>query len=230
MQSTERAGTSQYCPERTETSHPMYGGCRVAKLDRAGRLFACRNRYRLGYAIQRDGTGRWTELIIACIASYAISRQRGQHLAAISGQHADHQNSPAARVSAHDGPSLTSIQLAAASCQEAQQLPHARRHAVRSPPASPASGLYLTAVTHHHSCFIRHYSVLSITSHACAYIIGKRCAPPGCEVRIIETRCIGICPKKAVTAVNASHPGKIFAVPVGTPPAEVLKAIAGPSC
>ena len=76
------------------TSHPMYCGRRVAKLYCAGRLFACRNRYRLGSAVQRDGTGRWTELIIACIASYAISRQRGQHLAAISGQHADHQNRP----------------------------------------------------------------------------------------------------------------------------------------
>ena len=85
----------------------MYCGRRVAKLYCAGRLFACRNRYRLGYAIQRDGTGRWTELIIACIASYAISRQRGQHLAAISGQHGD-------------GPSLTSIQLVAASRQEAE--------------------------------------------------------------------------------------------------------------
>ena len=41
MQSTERAGTSQYCPERTETSHPMYRGRRVAKLYGAGRLFAC---------------------------------------------------------------------------------------------------------------------------------------------------------------------------------------------
>ena len=49
------------------------------------------------------------------------------------------------------------------------------------------------------------------------------------DVRIIETRCMGICPKKAVTAVNASHPGTIFVVPVSTPPAEALKAIAGPS-
>jgi hypothetical protein len=49
------------------------------------------------------------------------------------------------------------------------------------------------------------------------------------EVRIIETRCMGICPKRAVTAVNASHPGKIFAIPVGRPPAEVLKTIAGPA-
>ena len=49
------------------------------------------------------------------------------------------------------------------------------------------------------------------------------------DVRIIETRCMGICPKKAVTAVNASRPGTIFVVPVSTPPAEALKAIAGPS-
>jgi hypothetical protein len=49
------------------------------------------------------------------------------------------------------------------------------------------------------------------------------------DVRIIETRGMGICPKKAVTAVNASRPGTIFVVPVGTPPAEALKAIAGPS-
>jgi hypothetical protein len=49
------------------------------------------------------------------------------------------------------------------------------------------------------------------------------------DVRIIETRCIGICPKKAVTVVNASRPGTIFVVPVSTPPAEALKAIAGPS-
>ena len=44
----------------------VYCGRRVAKLYGAGRLFACRHCYRLGYAIQRDGTGRWTELIIAC--------------------------------------------------------------------------------------------------------------------------------------------------------------------
>jgi predicted metal-binding protein len=49
------------------------------------------------------------------------------------------------------------------------------------------------------------------------------------DVRITETRCMGICPKKAVTAVNASRPGTIFVIPVSTPPAEALKAIAGPS-
>jgi predicted metal-binding protein len=47
------------------------------------------------------------------------------------------------------------------------------------------------------------------------------------DVRIIETRCMGICPKKAVTAVNAGRPGTIFVVPVGTPPAEALEAIVG---
>jgi predicted metal-binding protein len=35
-------------------------------------------------------------------------------------------------------------------------------------------------------------------------------------VRIIETRCIGICPKKAVTALNASRPDKILTIPKGT--------------
>jgi hypothetical protein len=49
------------------------------------------------------------------------------------------------------------------------------------------------------------------------------------DVRIIETRCMGICPKKAVTVVNASRPGTIIVIPVSTPPAEALKAIAGPS-
>jgi hypothetical protein len=49
----------------------VYCGRRVAKLYGAGRLFACRYCYRLGYAIQRDGTGRWTELIIACGACIA---------------------------------------------------------------------------------------------------------------------------------------------------------------
>jgi predicted metal-binding protein len=48
------------------------------------------------------------------------------------------------------------------------------------------------------------------------------------DVRIIETRCMGVCPKKAVTAVNASRPGTIFVVPVSTPTVEVLKTIAGP--
>ncbi len=47
----------------------------------------------------------------------------------------------------------------------------------------------------------------------------------GREVRIIETRCMGICPKKAVTMVNASKPGTISVVPKGTPIAAVMAQI-----
>ena len=36
------------------------------------------------------------------------------------------------------------------------------------------------------------------------------------DVRIIETRCMGICPKKAVTAMNVSRHDKIFTIPTGT--------------
>ena len=41
-------------------------------------------------------------------------------------------------------------------------------------------------------------------------------------VRVIETRCIGICPKKAVTALNASSPGRFLTVPKGTHPKDAL--------
>jgi len=33
------------------------------------------------------------------------------------------------------------------------------------------------------------------------------------EIGIVETRCMGVCPKKAVTALNASRPGEIFVIP-----------------
>jgi predicted metal-binding protein len=48
------------------------------------------------------------------------------------------------------------------------------------------------------------------------------------EVRIIETRCMGICPKSAVAALNANAPGRILTVPVGTPVAEVLALLLPP--
>jgi predicted metal-binding protein len=35
------------------------------------------------------------------------------------------------------------------------------------------------------------------------------------DVRIIETRCVGICPRKAVTALNASRPDRILTIPKG---------------
>jgi predicted metal-binding protein len=49
----------------------------------------------------------------------------------------------------------------------------------------------------------------------------------GREVRIVETRCLGVCPKKAVTAINASSPGRIVTVPKKTAPDEALDLILG---
>jgi predicted metal-binding protein len=45
------------------------------------------------------------------------------------------------------------------------------------------------------------------------------------QVRIIETKCMGICPKKAVTALNAEKPGRILVVPKGTGTDDVLAAL-----
>jgi hypothetical protein len=42
------------------------------------------------------------------------------------------------------------------------------------------------------------------------------------DVRIIETRCMGICPKKAVTGLNASRPGRILTIPKGAATDEVM--------
>ncbi len=50
----------------------------------------------------------------------------------------------------------------------------------------------------------------------------------GRAVRIFETRCMGICPKKAVIALNASRPGSILTVPAGANPEDVIaKALKG---
>jgi hypothetical protein len=53
----------------------------------------------------------------------------------------------------------------------------------------------------------------------------------GCKrgIRIIETHCIGVCPKKAVTALNASRPGKIQIIPKGTAADEALAQLVGVS-
>jgi hypothetical protein len=47
------------------------------------------------------------------------------------------------------------------------------------------------------------------------------------DVRIIETRCLGICPKKAVTALNAGHPDRILTIPKDTAPDEVIAQLIG---
>jgi predicted metal-binding protein len=47
------------------------------------------------------------------------------------------------------------------------------------------------------------------------------------EVRIIETRCMGICPKKAVTVLNTRRPETILTVPRKTEVAEALGQLMG---
>ena len=48
------------------------------------------------------------------------------------------------------------------------------------------------------------------------------------EVRILETRCMGLCPKQAITALNATHPGNLLTIPEGTPIEQVLMQLVGP--
>ncbi|MBS0638261.1 MAG: (2Fe-2S) ferredoxin domain-containing protein [Acetobacteraceae bacterium] len=50
----------------------------------------------------------------------------------------------------------------------------------------------------------------------------------GRSVRIIETRCMGLCPKKAVTALNASAPTRLLTIPRGTPVVEALAQVMAP--
>ena len=45
------------------------------------------------------------------------------------------------------------------------------------------------------------------------------------DVRIIETRCMGICPKKAVTVLNASRPARILTIPKGTVADEAMRQL-----
>lgn len=42
------------------------------------------------------------------------------------------------------------------------------------------------------------------------------------EVRVVEVGCLGLCPKRAVTAVSSARPGQVLAVPGGADPAQVL--------
>jgi hypothetical protein len=42
------------------------------------------------------------------------------------------------------------------------------------------------------------------------------------DVRNVETRCVGTCPRNAVTALNASHPDIILTIPKGTATDEVM--------
>lgn len=48
------------------------------------------------------------------------------------------------------------------------------------------------------------------------------------DVRIIETRCMGVCPKNATTMVAASRPDIIFVIPQGTSSEATLKLVYEP--
>jgi predicted metal-binding protein len=49
------------------------------------------------------------------------------------------------------------------------------------------------------------------------------------DVRVVDARCLGICPRKAVTVINASNPGMVFIVPAGMSSARALKLVIGPA-
>jgi len=42
------------------------------------------------------------------------------------------------------------------------------------------------------------------------------------EVRVVEVGCLGLCPKRAVTAASSAQPGQVLAVPGGADAAQVL--------
>ena len=47
------------------------------------------------------------------------------------------------------------------------------------------------------------------------------------EVKVIETSCFGICPKRGVTALNATCPGTLHVIPAGASPAAALDTLLG---
>ena len=47
-------------------------------------------------------------------------------------------------------------------------------------------------------------------------------------VRVMETGCFSVCPKRAVSVMQASRPGEILVVPEGTDPAELLRRLDPP--
>src|ERR1700744_3437193 len=66
----------------------------------------------------------------------------------------------------------------------------------------------------------------SLRSALCAQLKEQGC---GRAVRIIETRCMGVCPKKAVTTIDAGNPGRIFVVPKGMAEDAILSQFGGRS-
>lgn len=46
-------------------------------------------------------------------------------------------------------------------------------------------------------------------------------------VRVLETGCMGICPKHGVTALNATRPNTIHIIPAGTDAVDVARTLLG---
>lgn len=49
----------------------------------------------------------------------------------------------------------------------------------------------------------------------------------GRDVLVVETDCLDICPKRAVTVLCADRPGEVLAVPAGADPEAVLARLLG---
>lgn len=49
----------------------------------------------------------------------------------------------------------------------------------------------------------------------------------GRDVLVVETDCLGICPKRAVAVLRADRPGEALAVPAGADPTAVLARLLG---
>ena len=47
------------------------------------------------------------------------------------------------------------------------------------------------------------------------------------EVRVVEVGCLGLCPKKAVSAVSSARPDEVVVVPAGADGAAVLARLMG---
>lgn len=45
------------------------------------------------------------------------------------------------------------------------------------------------------------------------------------ELRVLEVGCLGLCPKRAITAINTARPGEVLVVPRGADPASVLTVL-----
>ncbi len=58
---------------------------------------------------------------------------------------------------------------------------------------------------------------------------GLRAAGRRATCRVIETKCLGICPKGAVTVLAARSPGAILTVPAGMDAAAVLARLLPPA-